>query len=144
MSVHNHWSDAPTTPDAEADTVYSPQEEQRAELRAEQREVVRHDYGVARANQIIYLILGIVESLLIIRFVLKLLAANPDAAFTNAIYGLTDPMVTPFNGVFSTPQTHNVVLDLAAVLAMIVYALVGWGIAKLIYALGARRPVQPV
>lgn len=140
MSVQNHWPDTPTTPDAEANTVYSSQEEQRAEQRA----VAHHDYGVARVSQIIYLILGIVESLLIIRFVLKLLAANPDAAFTNAIYGLTDPIVTPFNGVFATPQTHSVVLDLAAVLAMIVYALVGWGLAKLVYALGSRHPAQPV
>lgn len=140
MSVNNHWPDAPTTPDAEANIVYSSQEEQREEQRA----VAHHDYGVARISQIIYLILGIAESLLIIRFVMKLLAANPDAAFTNTIYGLTDPMVSPFNGVFATPQTHNVVLDLAAVLAMIVFALIGWGLVKLVYALGARRPVQPV
>lgn len=137
MSVHNNWPDAPmATPNADADTVYSSHEEVRHD--------VRRDSAVARVNQIVYLALGILEGLLIIRFVLKLLAANPDAGFTSTIYALSDPFVGPFNGVFATPQSRGIVLDLAAVLAMIVYALIGWAIARLIYALGARRPEQPV
>jgi uncharacterized protein YggT (Ycf19 family) len=104
----------------------------------------QHTYMVARASRIAYLVLGILESLLIIRFVLMLLAANPGAAFTSMIYGLTEPFVSPFYGVFPTPQSHGAVLDLAAVLAMIVYALVVWGIVSLIYALNARRPTQPI
>lgn len=91
-----------------------------------------------RAGQIIYTIGGIVEALILIRAILELLAANPAAGFSNLIYTITGPLVAPFQGVFPTPQSHGSVLDLAAVLAIIVYALLTWGIARL-FELAARR-----
>lgn len=100
----------------------------------------RRVYAVSRTAQIIYLILGVLETLLVLRFVLKLLAANPQAAFSSFIYAITESFVAPFEGVFQTPQTQGSELDLAAVLAMIVYALVVWGIVSLLYTLGNRRP----
>ncbi len=100
----------------------------------------RRVYRLARIGQIVYLILGILETLLISRFVLKLLAANPVAPFTSFIYALTEPFVAPFEGVFQTPETQGAMLDLAAVLAMIVYALLVWGVVSVLYTLGNRRP----
>lgn len=100
----------------------------------------RRIYTVSRTAQIIYLALGVLETLLILRFVLKLLAANPQAAFSSFIYALTESFVAPFEGVFQQPGTQGSVLDLAAVLAMIVYALIVWGIVSLLYTLGNRRP----
>lgn len=104
----------------------------------------RRYYMAARTRQIIYLILGILETFLGLRFTLELLAANPEAAFTSFIYALTEPFVMPFEGVFPTPQTQGAVLDLATVLAMIVYALAVWGIVSVIYTLSSRRPPQPI
>src|SRR5690242_12561795 len=46
-----------------------------------------------RASQIVYTIGGIVELLILIRAVLELLAANPDAGFTSLNYTITDPLV---------------------------------------------------
>lgn len=114
------------------------------QLTPEEAAQARRAYALARARQIVYLILGILETFLVIRFALKLLAANPEAAFTSFIYALTEPFVLPFEGVFPTPGTRGAVLDLAAVLAMIVYALLVWGIVSVIYTLGNRRPTQPV
>ena len=84
-----------------------------------------------RTAQIVYTIGGIVEALLVIRIIFELLAANPDAGFSNLIYTITALLVAPFQGVFPTPQSHGSILDLAAVLAIIVYALLAWGIARL-------------
>jgi uncharacterized protein YggT (Ycf19 family) len=84
-----------------------------------------------RAAQIVYTIGGIVEVLILIRIILELFAANPDAGFSNLIYTITALLVAPFQGVFPTPQSHGSILDLAAVLAIIVYALLAWGIARL-------------
>ncbi|HEX5158756.1 MAG TPA: YggT family protein [Ktedonobacterales bacterium] len=56
---------------------------------------------------------------------------TPNAGFSNLIYTITAPLVAPFQGVFPTPQSHGSILDLAAVLAIIVYALLTWGIARL-------------
>jgi uncharacterized protein YggT (Ycf19 family) len=96
-----------------------------------------------RASQIVYTIGGIVEALILIRLVLELLAANPNAGFTNLIYSITDPLVGPFQGVFPSPQTHGSVLDLAAVLAIIVYALLTWAVARL-FELIRRRSTPAV
>jgi len=84
-----------------------------------------------RAGQIVYTIGGIVAVLIAIRIILELFAANPKAGFSNLIYTITAPLVAPFQGVFPTPQSHGSILDLAAVLAIIVYGLLTWGIARL-------------
>lgn len=163
MEPENPWPEPPPplTADAGAEAVdprymarevdprYPPQDiperypAQSAPTSAEAAQA-RHLYRIARTGQILYLILGILETFLAIRFVLKLLAANPDAAFTSFIYALTEPFVLPFEGVFPTPQTRGAILDLAAVLAMIVYALLVWGIVSVLYTLGNRRPARPV
>jgi len=96
-----------------------------------------------RASQIVYTIGGIVEALILIRLVLELLAANPNAGFTNLIYSITNPLVAPFQGVFPSPQTHGSMLDLAAVLAIIVYALLTWAVARL-FELIRRRSTPAV
>jgi uncharacterized protein YggT (Ycf19 family) len=84
-----------------------------------------------RAAQIIYTLGGIVEALIVIRLILKLLAANPDAGFTSLIYTITNPLVGPFQGVFVAPRSNGSVVDLAAILAIIVYALLTWLVARL-------------
>jgi uncharacterized protein YggT (Ycf19 family) len=91
-----------------------------------------------RAGQIVYTIGAIVAVLIVIRIIFELLAANPNAGFSNLIYTITAPLVAPFQGVFPTPQSHGSILDLAAVLAIIVYALLTWGIAR-VFELMRRR-----
>ncbi len=95
-----------------------------------------------RASQIVYLVLGIIEALLVIRLILKLLGANPGAGFSSLIYGVTNPLVGLFQGVFPNAQTNGSVLDLAALLAIIVYALLAWGIVRLIW-ITQRRQITP-
>ncbi|HEX8034950.1 MAG TPA: YggT family protein [Ktedonobacterales bacterium] len=94
---------------------------------------------VYRREQIVYFIFGIIEVLIIIRIVLRLLAANPDAAFTSLIYTLTAPFIAPFEGVFPTPQRNGSVLELSSVLAVIVYALLAYLIARAIEVFTRRR-----
>jgi hypothetical protein len=66
----------------------------------------------------------LVESLLLIRLVMIFLVANPDAGFSQVLYGVTAPLVVPFQGVFSTPASLvGYQLDATALLAMLVYAL---------------------
>ena len=85
--------------------------------------VSRSLYGVA---QLIGLAVGIIEALLLVRIVLLFLAANPDAGFSNWVYGLTTPLVAPFQGVFpNVVGGQGNVIDAAAILAMVVYAITG-------------------
>jgi len=91
-----------------------------------------------RAAMITYLVLGIMEALLITRVILKLLAANPEAGFVRVIYDRSALFVAPFQGIFPTPATHNSVLELSSLVAIAVYALIAWGLVRLI-AIFSRR-----
>ena len=94
-----------------------------------------------RAEQITYLILGLVEALIITRVILKLLAANPEADFVRVIYDRSAPFVAPFQGIFPTPATQNSVLELSSLVAIAVYALIAWGLVRLI-AIFSRRQAR--
>lgn len=101
-------------------------------------------YTMGRIGYFIYVLLGVLDALLIIRFALKLLAANPDAGFTSFIYGITGPFVAPFQGVFPSPGTQSSVLEVSTLLAIIVYALIAWLIVSLISTMLSRWPSRGV
>ncbi len=84
-----------------------------------------------RATQVIWYILGLLEVLLVFRFVLKLLDANPYAGFTSFIYSVTYPFVVPFLSVFRITDVNGSVFEWATLLAMVVYWLIALGIVKL-------------
>ena len=66
---------------------------------------------------------------------LHALGANPQAGFAQLIYGLTAPLVAPFAGLFGNPQAGGSVLELHSIVALVVYALVAWLLAKLVWLL---------
>ncbi len=92
-----------------------------------------------RMIQVDYLVFGIIEAIVVIRFLLKLLGANPDAAFTSFMYQISSPFVAPFQGVFPSPATQGSVLELASLLAIIVYILLSILIAQIIWVVRRRR-----
>ena len=110
-------------------------------MTAEHSEAVMSDpyaqrRGIAsKVTQAIYLIFGIIEALLVIRFVLKLLGANAEAGFASFIYRISEPLVAPFVGLFGTPQFDGTVVEVEALVAIVVYGLVAWGLAKLAWLL---------
>lgn len=87
---------------------------------------------IFRGTQVIWYILGIIEILLAFRFVLRLLGANPAAGFTSFIYSVTYVFAAPFLTVFrSTRIVEGSVFEWTTLLAMVVYAIIAWGIIKL-------------
>jgi uncharacterized membrane protein len=88
-----------------------------------------------RLSALVYWIFGLIEALIAIRFVLKALGANPSAGFAQFMYGITAPLVGPFNGLFANPTSGASVLELSSLIALIVYGLVAWLIGKLIWIL---------
>ncbi|MDQ7827076.1 MAG: YggT family protein [Candidatus Eremiobacteraeota bacterium] len=85
-----------------------------------------------RGTQIVWYVLGLMEALLVFRFALKLLAANPEAGFTRFIYGITYLFVAPFNSVFKIMQVEGSIFEWTTLLAMFVYWLVAWAVIKLL------------
>ena len=100
-----------------------------------ERQVVQrttHTPGVIMAQRIIWFIVGLINILLAIRFILLLLGANRDAGFVDFIYGITSPLVAPFVGIFGEPTYGRFMLDWSSLLAMVIYTLIAWGIVKLL------------
>lgn len=88
--------------------------------------------GVLLFNQILWTLLGGLEVLLVLRLMLKLFAANPNSGFAVFIYGITDAFTAPFNSLFATPAAGGSVFETTTIVAMLVYALIFWGIMRII------------
>lgn len=104
------------------------------------RETVTSEVGGATPYQkreyYVYYLLGAVEILLAFRLVLKLMGASLSSGFVQMIYGLTGIFVLPFEGIFRKGFAQGIettsVIEPATVVALIVYAVLAWGIVKLI------------
>jgi tetrahydromethanopterin S-methyltransferase subunit F len=93
------------------------------------------------AKRVVYYVLGIVVAFLLLRFVLLLLAANQGNAFVDFVYAVGGFFAAPFFGIFSyTPVYGSSVFEISTLVAIAVYSLVAWGIAKL-FTLGSNRTV---
>jgi uncharacterized membrane protein len=95
------------------------------------------------AGYFIYLIFGVLEVLLAFRFVLKLLGANHSSGFVDFVYNLSAIFVAPFAGIFNTSIANGAVttsvFEPATLVALIVYALLAWGIVALIRVISGRQ-----
>jgi uncharacterized protein YggT (Ycf19 family) len=121
------YSDLPAvdvTPNGSARTTAHQTETYTSDPHAGRRERARRIQGG------IYLLFGILEGLLAIRFFLALLGANPAAGFTQFIYSITKPFLAPFVGLFGTTRSGGSVLDVSSLMAIIVYSLVAWVLVK--------------
>lgn len=81
-------------------------------------------------TRVIVLLFTVLEIVLLVRFVMKFAAANPDQPLVSALYGVTEPLVRPFQGIFPA-VTSPVVVDIPALFAILFL----FGIAALIVAL---------
>jgi len=96
------------------------------------------------ATRIVYWVFGVIEALLALRFLLRLLGANPEAAFTSFIYRVTAALVSPFEAVFETGSVEGAVFEWSTLLAIVVYALIAWAITALIAAASPRAAATTV
>jgi hypothetical protein len=86
-------------------------------------------------------IIGCIAFLLGARIILSLFAANPAAGFTQLVNALTAPLVLPFTAIFGVPSVGASVVDTGALVAIIVYPIIGYGIISLMKAVLA--PADP-
>lgn len=81
--------------------------------------------------RITWYLLGILEALLAIRFLLKLMQANPLAGFTSFVYAITGLFTAPFEAVFRNFRAQGSVVEWTTILAMLVYWLIAMAAVKL-------------
>jgi hypothetical protein len=96
-----------------------------------------------KVTQLIWLLLGILEALIVLRIGLKLIGGNPGSPIVALIYGLTYLFVFPFEGMVATPSSGSIVLELSSVFAMLIYALIAWAVERTVWLI-FYRPRGPV
>lgn len=98
--------------------------------------------GSILMQRVVYYFLGVIVTFLLIRIVLLLLAANQGNGFVDFVYMVSGLFAAPFFGIFSyTPAYGSSVFELSSVVAIIVYSLLAWGIAKLLTLGSGSREV---
>lgn len=90
--------------------------------------------------RIIWYVSGVLLALLAFRFVLALLGANPNNSFANFIYNLSHPFVAPFFSLFGYKLQYGVSrFEIYTLVAMAVYALIAYGLARLVTIARSQR-----
>lgn len=99
--------------------------------------------GSQTVEYIIYFLLGILEVLLAFRLIFKLTGASLSSAFVSLIYSLTGIFILPFEGIFRRGYTQGIettsVLEPSTLVAIVVYAVLAWGIVKLARILSGKQ-----
>ncbi len=124
-------------------------EEEAFLLRKEERTLRtrQRDSSYAWILRSIYILIGFLQILLSLRFFLRLMGANTQNQFTQFIYGISDVFVAPFSTLFTSlaaedsanPIGEGNIFDLNVLMAIVVYALLGWLGVSLVKYIYARR-----
>ncbi len=91
-----------------------------------------------KATQLIWLGLGLLESLFALRIFLKLIGANAANSFAGLLYNVTGVFLVPFAGLTGTPAAGRMILEVSSIIAMVVYALLFWVIERLVWVIFYR------
>jgi hypothetical protein len=139
-------SNLPYPPNSDDPTIQNPRTTQEARPQApysdgqqvESSAEFVEDKNLMRANlrywitRVVYFVLGVLEVIMGLRFIFRLLGANPYSSFVMALYNLSLVFVAPFNGIFNDQAIGKTsVFEVSTLIAMLIYALIAWGLVAL-------------
>jgi YggT family protein len=96
------------------------------------------DASMWTTSRMVALVFTVIEVLLLVRVAFKLFGANAAQGFVAAIYGITEPLVAPFRGIFGQPDGTSGV-EIAAFLSIVFFMLVAALVVALVRAFTGRR-----
>jgi hypothetical protein len=92
---------------------------------------------------LVYFFFGALEILLAFRLILRLAGASMGNAFVSLVYGITGIFILPFRGIFHSGLAQGIettsVFESSTLIAIIVYAVLAWGIVKLLSVLSGEK-----
>ncbi len=103
-----------------------------------------HRLQLFQITRIMWMVLGILELMLGLRFILKLMAANPSNGFAGLVYGLTGTFTRPFDALLGTPAIDGSIFETTTLIAMCVYALIFGLVGRLILLIGDQPLARTV
>jgi YggT family protein len=94
---------------------------------------------------LIWYVYGLIAILLALRLVLKLTGANSTNGFVSFIYAVSGALSAPFDSIFGVESaaagSTKSVFEPSILVAIVVYGLIAWGVAKLL-TLNERRSLS--
>lgn len=96
-----------------------------------------------RLAAVVGFIVAVVDIFIAARFLGKLFGASAQSAFVNFIYQVSGPMVAPFTGIFGDTGSRTNTFETASLVAIVVYAVIGWGLIALIRIVTAPHGTKP-
>jgi uncharacterized protein YggT (Ycf19 family) len=117
------------------------------EVRTVQKESSKVGGGFSsKASQVVGLIFGLLEATIVLRILFKFFGANPNNPIAALVAKVTDVFLAPFSGLFAPLTIGGMVFELSSFIALLIYAVIGWVIVKLITVVfyRSRGPVEKV
>lgn len=93
-------------------------------------------------SDLINLVLGGIAFFLIARILLRLFNANPATPFVAFINDVSGFLILPFRGIFRQPTIEGTTLDISAIVALVIYAIIAYLVSALISTFA--RPVESI
>jgi uncharacterized protein YggT (Ycf19 family) len=109
-----------------------------------QEEALTIKYAIGKLNEYLLWFLMVLEVTLLLRFLLKLIGADPNNPFAGFLYALTDILLYPFLGIVNSPSIHppNQAFEFSTLIGVIVYFLVFYALRRFLRIL--ISPEEPV
>jgi uncharacterized protein YggT (Ycf19 family) len=95
-------------------------------------EITRNQRGYGLIGALVSLVFGVILAIVGLRFVFKLLGANPANAIVSWIYEMSEPLVAPFFGIFNADMSVTTGrFELSTLIALVVYAIIAALVTRL-------------
>src|SRR5215471_3597566 len=96
-----------------------------------QEEALTIRFAIGKLNEYLLWFLMVLEVTLLLRFLLKLIGADPNNPFAGFLYALTDILLYPFLGIVNSPSLHtNQSFEFSTLIGVIVYLLVFYALRR--------------
>jgi len=90
------------------------------------QEILRRVTGLIRLG------VGILNTLIFLRYVLKLIGANPVNPFAALVYSTTDPFLSMFKDLIQTITYRGITYEFYDLIAIVVFGMLGWIVVQLL------------
>src|SRR5450759_5048051 len=109
-----------------------------------QKKAMTVRFAIGKFNDYLLWFLTVLETVLAIRFLLKLIGADPNNPFAGFLYALTAIPLLPFQGIVNSPSIHLYqAFEFSTLIAIAIYYLVFYALRRFIRLL-VSSPEEPV
>ena len=96
-----------------------------------------------RAAAIIWFIAGVIDVFLAGDFLFRILGAAKTSSFVNFVYQIAGIFSAPFHGIWPVTSNATSYFDPADLVAIVVYAVIAWGLITLVKIMTAPKGAKP-